>query len=210
MLRKIRLYGELAKVVGERVLYADVRSAAQTASFLISNWPELQKHIADRSYKITVDEWELDETELNHPIGSSDIKIIPVIGGAGGNTGRIILGIAIIGAVVVTGGAAGVAFGAGGALGFGAGAGGAAVTMGASALAMAGNIGIYMVLTGIANALTPVQDVEEVGQDPRRSFSFSGIQNTSRAGVAVPVIYGQVLTGSVVISAGIDTVQVEA
>ena len=44
----------------------------------------------------------------------------------------------------------------------------------------------------------------------RKSYSFSGIQNTSRAGVAVPVVYGsEVLVGSVVISAAIETVQVE-
>ena len=57
--------------------------------------------------------------------------------------------------------------------------------------------------------LTPVPPVLEREQDPRLSFNFSGIQNTSRAGVAVPVIYGEVLTGSVVISAGIETAQVE-
>ena len=35
------------------------------------------------------------------------------------------------------------------------------------------------------------------------------ITNTSRAGVPVPILYGQVFTGSIVISSGIDTVQVE-
>ena len=57
--------------------------------------------------------------------------------------------------------------------------------------------------------LTPVENVPENDQDPRRSFNFSGIQNTSRAGVAVPVIYGTVLTGSIVVSAGIENEQVE-
>ena len=57
--------------------------------------------------------------------------------------------------------------------------------------------------------LTHVPTISEREQDPRLSFNFSGIQNTSRAGVAVPVIYGEVLTGSVVISAGIETAQVE-
>ena len=57
--------------------------------------------------------------------------------------------------------------------------------------------------------LTPVPKITEQEQDPRLSFNFSGIQNTSRAGVAVPVIYGEVLTGSVVVSAGIETAQVE-
>ena len=72
-----------------------------------------------------------------------------------------------------------------------------------------GNIGLALAFTGIAQMLTPVQTIESREQDPRLSFNFSGIQNTSRAGVAVPVIYGEVLTGSVVISAGIETAQVE-
>ena len=44
--------------------------------------------------------------------------------------------------------------------------------------------------------------------DPRISFSFSGIQNTSRAGTPIPIVYGEILTGSVVISAGVDTNQI--
>ena len=50
---------------------------------------------------------------------------------------------------------------------------------------------------------------DDFSEDPRLSFNFSGIQNTSRAGVAVPVIYGTTLTGSVVVSAAIDNEQVE-
>ena len=46
--------------------------------------------------------------------------------------------------------------------------------------------------------------------DPRKNYSFSGIQNTSRAGVPVPVIFGEVVVGSVVISAAIDVDQVAA
>ena len=41
-----------------------------------------------------------------------------------------------------------------------------------------------------------------------KNFSFSGIQNTSRAGVAIPIIYGEIFSGSLVVSAGIDTVQI--
>jgi predicted phage tail protein len=39
---------------------------------------------------------------------------------------------------------------------------------------------------------------------PQESYSFSGIQNTSRQGTPVPVVYGETIVGSVVISAGID------
>jgi len=57
--------------------------------------------------------------------------------------------------------------------------------------------------------LTPQNDVVLPDQRAQNSFGFSAITNISRAGVAVPIIYGEVFTGSVVISAGIDTVQIE-
>jgi predicted phage tail protein len=44
--------------------------------------------------------------------------------------------------------------------------------------------------------------------DPRKSYSFSGIQNVSRQGVPVPIIYGETVVGSVTISAGINTEEV--
>ena len=47
-------------------------------------------------------------------------------------------------------------------------------------------------------------------EDPQLSFSFSGVQNTSRAGTPVPIVYGEIFTGSVVISAAIDTNQVDS
>ena len=50
---------------------------------------------------------------------------------------------------------------------------------------------------------------EEQEDDPRISFGFSGVQNTGRAGTSHPIVYGEIVTGSVVISAGIDTNQVQ-
>jgi predicted phage tail protein len=41
MLRKIKLYGKLAKFIGHRVLEADVASAAEAVRFLLANWPEV-------------------------------------------------------------------------------------------------------------------------------------------------------------------------
>jgi predicted phage tail protein len=72
-------------------------------------------------------------------------------------------------------------------------------------------LGASLVLGGVAQLLSPVPKLPQGSDspdDPRRSFSFSGIQQTSRQGVPVPVVYGEMLVGSVVISAGIDTVQV--
>ena len=87
-----------------------------------------------------------------------------------------------------------------------AGTGGAAAS---PFMAAVGNIGLALALTGLSQMLTPVPPVEEREQDPRLSFNFSGIQNTSRAGVPVPVIYGELIVGSVVISAAIENEQVE-
>lgn len=207
-LRKIKLYGQLAKFVGEPVLEAEVSSAAQAVRFLCVNFKGIEKHMADQYYKVMANDWNLSEEEIHYPTGQSDISIIPVVGGAGGNTGRILLGAALIGVAIASGGAA---FGAGGGLGFGSTLTTASGATAFSAAALAGNIGIALVLSGVAGLLTPVQDVPKTEDDPRRSFSFSGIQNTSRAGVPVPLVYGtEVMVGSVVISAAIDTVQVEA
>ena len=204
MLRKIKLYGELAKFLGQKTFEAEVSNAAQAIRFLVVNFPQLEKHMADRYYRVSVDNWELTKEELTYPNGQEDIKIIPVVGGEGGRgMGRFILGVALIGVGIASGG---VGFGLGPG-GLGGGFSNAAGTF--SLAATAGNIGIALALTGIAEMLTPVKTVPEREQDPRLSFNFSGIQNTSRAGVAVPVVYGQVLTGSVVISAGIETAQVE-
>ena len=198
MLRKIKLYGELAKFLGQKTFEAEVHSAAQAMRFLVVNFPQLERHMADRYYKVSVGNWELTQEELTYPNGQEDIKIIPVIGGEGGRGfGRVLMGAALIGVGVLSGGAtfAGGSFTA---------------KAGFSAFqATIGNIGIALALTCLSEMLTPVQTIPEREQDPRLSFNFSGIQNTSRAGVAVPVIYGEVLTGSVVISAGIETAQVE-
>ena len=205
MLRKIKLYGELAKFLGQKTFEAEVNNAAQAIRFLVVNFPKLEAHMADRYYKVAVDNWEIGEEELHYPNGQEDIKIIPVVGGAGGRgLGKILLGAALIGGAffMPIGGAEGAL----------------SLMEGIKAGSLA-NVGLltksmvymggYLALSGIADMLTPVPKISEQEQDPRLSFNFSGIQNTSRAGVAVPVVYGQVLTGSVVISAGIETAQVE-
>ena len=71
-------------------------------------------------------------------------------------------------------------------------------------------VGTSLILSGVAQLLTPTPKISQDEGDPRKSFSFSGIQNTNRAGVPVPVVYGETLVGSVVISAGIDIVQVSS
>lgn len=207
MLRKVRLYGQLAKFVGRTVLEADLNTTAEVVRMLIANFPALEEHMADRHYKVLVGKRALTLDELHFPVGQEEIKIVPVIVGAGGNAGLTILaGVALVALSFVSFG--GTAFaGAGGAFGI---FGGTAAAYGSSALFV---IGTGLLLTGISQAISPVPAIPQgpdTEQDPRKSqsYSFSGIQNTSRGGTPVPIVYGKTLTGSVVISAGIDTVQV--
>ena len=38
-----------------------------------------------------------------------------------------------------------------------------------------------------------------------KSFSFSGIEQTTQQGGAIPIVYGKCFVGSAVLSSGIDT-----
>jgi predicted phage tail protein len=192
MLRKIKLYGKLAKFVGKRVLYADVANAAEAVRFLLVNWPQLEQHMADQHYRVSIGTYDLDLEELHDPAGQAPISFVPVVAGAGA-VGRIFLGVALIALSFVS-------FGAGAFAGIGV-----AGAFGSTAIF---SIGASLVLGGVAQLLTPVPSTKKDDNDPRKSYSFSGIQNTSRQGLPVPIVYGETLVGSVVISAGIDTAQV--
>jgi predicted phage tail protein len=193
MLRKIKLYGKLAKFIGHRVLEADVATAAEAVRFLLANWPELEAHMNDQHYRVSIGTYDIDLEELHHPAGQAPISFVPVVAGAGA-VGRIIAGIALIALSFLI-------------IPLGIAAAGAGI---ATAVGLAG---ASLLLGGIAQLLTPTPKVAQGADkqdDPRKSYSFSGVQNTSRAGTPVPIVYGETVVGSVVISAGIDTVQVAA
>ena len=106
MLRKIKLYGELAKFLGQKTLEAEVHSAGQAIRFLVVNFPQLEAHMADRYYKVLVGDWEIKEEEINYPNGQEDIRIVPIVGGEGGRgTRQFLLGAAFIGIGILSGGA---------------------------------------------------------------------------------------------------------
>ena len=207
MLRNIRLYGQLAKFAGRSVLRADLSTTAEAVRMLIVNFPAIETHMADQHYKVLVGDTSLTLDDLHSPVGQEEIKIVPVVVGAGGGTGQILAGVALVALSFVSLGAGTAFAGIGGSTLLG---GTAAAGIGSTFLATAG---LALVLGGVAQLISPVPATPQgadTEQDPRKSFSFSGIQNTSRGGTPVPIVYGKTLTGSVVISAGIDTVQVRA
>tara|TARA_Y100001972_G_scaffold76204_1_gene92605 strand:+ start:306 stop:899 length:594 start_codon:yes stop_codon:yes gene_type:complete len=196
MLSKLKLYGDLGKFIGQEEFNINANTPAKAVSFLINNFPKAEAYMNNRYYSVLVNDVEIDETELHDLSGTQEIKFVPVISGAG--LGKILSGALLIGASFLFPGA-------------GLFAGGSAA---AASPFIAGigtglsYIGASLVLSGVSEMLFPLPDNDMEG-DPRVSFSFSGLQNTSRAGTPVPICYGEILTGSVVISGDITTDEVE-
>ena len=208
MLREIRVYGQLAKFMGVRSFMAEARDVAEAVRYLLVNFAGLEAHMVQHNYRILVGGYSISEEEISHPIGQNVIRIIPVVAGAGG-VGKIIAGVAIIGLSILTAGAFGFALGSAAGIGTFA-------TIGVG-------VGASLALSGVAQLLTPVPRIappsmayassapptmRESELDPQKSYSFNGVQNTSAQGTPVPIIYGETIVGSVVISANISTQEV--
>ena len=194
-LKKIKVYGRLRKFLGQSYFEAAVNSPKQAFHFLIANFPEVENHMMNQLYKIKMGGMEITEDLLGLQ-SDEDIQIIPIAIGAKG---------AVIGGLLTAGSSAVGATLLGSTL---------LATTVSTALSV---VGTNMLINEATNLLMPRQDIpsgvmaDSFSQnDPTfQSFGFGSIQNVARAGVPVPIIYGEVFTGSVVISSGIDTVQKE-
>lgn len=162
----------------------------------------------------------LSTADLRQKLGRCQrLDIIPHIAGSGGG-GRskgilqIIVGVVIIIASIYTGGLAAEAAAAAE-----AGEGGAAAvgTWSAATLALPvvgaisyGSIaafGATLVLGGIASLISPVGT--NSGKSDGRSFMYDGPSNSSTQGGALPIIYGRMRVGSVIVSAGVTVENID-
>ena len=167
--------------------------------------------------------------------GQGDIQIIPIATGSGFfapfigaifSTGAAVASAAVGAVSTVAGTALAVANTVAGAVVAGAGALAAEIgttgILGTITTAVATDLAIGGVTSLLAPTPAPFESSSgsasgfgasepDGALDPQmaNSYSFSGIQNVSVSGVSVPIIYGEVFTGSVVISSGVDTVQLE-
>ena len=199
MSTEIKLYGHLKEATGRSSFQAKVSNTAEAVRFLIANFPTLEHEMANQYYRVSVNNVDIDKTELHDPIGLAEIKIVPVIAGSGRGFGKILLGAALIGLSFISfGGANSMS------LLFQKGPIGGLNALSKVGLISKGlaSIGLALVLSGIADLFTP--EVEPEAEDPL-SANFSNAINTTLATVPIPILYGECVTGSVVISAGIDT-----
>ncbi|WLR91008.1 hypothetical protein [Shinella zoogloeoides] len=194
-MRKVFLYGAIAKKYGES-FDLDVATAAEAVRALTANFPEIVKDFEAGSWHVVrgadIDEgMSLGEDDLaTFRLGKGDLHIVPVVAGSK-RSGllKIVLGVALVGIGFFMGGFAAPIFGGTGVLG--------GVTYGHMMI-----FGAAMALGGAAQLLAP--ENKDSDTDKESSFTMSGPGNTYDQGYPVPLVYGEVITGSVLISAGVD------
>jgi predicted phage tail protein len=192
MLKKIKVYGTLRKFLGQAEFEVDLYTPREAISFLVCNFKGIEEHMAKQFYTIQVGARVITEDLLNFRT-EDDIKIIPVVHG---NFLQILLGAgALFGASAITAG----------------------TFLGSTLLVTSLQaIGATLLIDGVTSMLTPQINTSAVSGldslDPSAlasNYSFTGLTNISNAGVPVNLVYGEILVGSIVVSNGVDTVQVE-
>ncbi|ATE60175.1 tail assembly protein [Thauera sinica] len=177
----VLLYGHLRKRFGKFHRF-DIRSPADAIQALAANFPEFRPHLLEHSepgYRILVGRESRDESTLRHP-ADDVIRIVPVVSGAGGGWGQVILG----GVLAVVGVFTGFTF----------------LT----------SFGVSMALGGIAQLLAPAPRTYSPAERPENlpSYGFDGATNTVAQGNPVPLFYGEGIVGSQQISVGLSTVSI--
>jgi predicted phage tail protein len=187
-LRTIKVYGNLRKFLGRSTFQAAVNSPQQAYSFLKANFVGLEKHMNNQIYQVKMGGRVITQDFVSST-GQGDIQIIPVAVGSDfvfnffeDAFNFIADNIVPLVTTFVTGGLSSL------------------LTVAALTLA-----------SDLLTPDLPTNNISSVGDtDPsiRGSYNFNGIQNVSNSGVPVPILYGLVFSGSIIISSGTDSTQV--
>jgi len=195
----ITLHGVLAE---EFPLVANVRLSVATVAEAIRALEANCRGFAARilsldcAFRVERNGREIGEEELQLG-GLRTLHIVPVAHGAGGAFGRILAGIALIGAAFIPGLQGGLFLGP---LSIGS------VTVSS----IFTSIGLTLALSGISQLLSPVPSAQSDQSAQRASYLFDGAENTVAQGNPVPIGYGEMIIGSVVISASLEARDVQA
>jgi predicted phage tail protein len=231
MQQVVRLLGDLGERYGAEHTYHDLRTPADAIKLLCINLPELQEELLHAhehgvGYRLIQAGLDLGYEDLSLPLGSNDLILTPVItgsGGGGGGVGQVLAGVGLVAFAILTAGA-GAGF-----LGLGAGLTAGTFTLGAAASTAIGAVGTSLILGGVSQMLSPQPVVPNAsgfagprrlssgeaissdgpqsvvrGSDGRQSYLFTGAANTVGVGATIPVVYGQVITGSHLLSARVE------
>ena len=188
--RTIRLYGTLGAKFGRvhRFVCDDTAGAIRALCAMIPGFQQFLAESKERGlgFSCFIGKENISEEGLTYPVGNDDIRIAPIILGSGrGGFFQVILGAALIGLSFVPGL-------------------NVAVWAGASTTwaGLSFSLGVAMLLGGVSQLLTRqpkgLAGVESV--DNGASYNFNGPVNVTAQGNPVPVLYGEMIVGSVTIS----------
>lgn len=186
-MRRILLSGEMATRFGA-VHQFDVQSPAEALRALKANFRDFSKYLYECAEKglgfhVFIGADPISAELLDAPAGRDAIRIVPVVGGAKSGWLPIIAAFAL---AVATDGFS------------------APITLGSMSItaSTAGMMALSLAISGVSMLLAqmPKLDRNEKAAPP---YNFNGPVNTTAQGLPVPVVYGEMIVGSRVISADI-------
>lgn len=184
---EVRLHGSLAQEFG-RIWHLDIKTPAEAVRAIECARHGFKAAILKLGelgfvFRVRSKTHDYDNDDVGTTLGSTDrIDIIPIVRGASAGIRFVVGAVMVVASGVLT------------AASFGALSGPAALMASA---------GIGLMIGSVIEWLTPKPKRPDNTTDGMQSWTFNGPTNTTEEGVPVPVIYGEVLTGAVPVSAGI-------
>ena len=226
MQQTVRLLGDLGERYGAEHEYFNLKSPAEAIKLLCINKPEFMQELCEAhehgiGYRVIQAGTDLDYPDLGLPLGSHDLIVTPVVtgSGGGGGIGRILAGVGLVAAAIFLG-----------PIGFSAiGLSAPLLAAGTGIATAVGAIGASLILGGVSEMIAPQPVIPNLGgmfarnrflsaeststdgpqsvtrgTDGRQSYAYTGAANTVGVGAVIPVAYGEVLSGSHLLSATVE------
>jgi predicted phage tail protein len=204
---EVKLLGELGKRFGRKHKFMahSPRDIFSALSHQIEGFKDYFCNAHEKGIGFKLVDGDPDGMDYENVLmGCRRLIIAPVTSG-GGAAGRILIGVALVALAFVSFGGAFAGFAAAKAATATAAATAAGFSAGSAILF---NLGITLVLTGIAQLLTPTPDAQKE-TDRKDSFLFDRASDLTVQGQPVPILYGKFLASSpLIISSALTTQQV--
>ena len=190
----VRFYGSLKQFGSEFRL--DCQTTAEIVQALTSQIPKLRQFIQQGLFTVRVGRDYFDnrylEQGLSHKLkDDATVHFTPVLKGSkrGGLFG-VIAGVAIIAGAIALGPLAGI--------------------ISTNAAWIVGSVGASLLLGGVAQMLTKMPEMKQgTEKEKKQSTAFSNLSNMTAQGKPVPLTYGRIRVGSLIISQGVETMDTE-
>lgn len=190
----VRFYGSLKQFGSEFRL--DCQTTAEIVQALTSQIPKLRQFIQQGLFTVRVGRDYFDnrylEQGLSHKLkDDATVHFTPVLNGSkrGGLFG-VIAGVAIIAGAIALGPLAGI--------------------ISTNAAWIVGSVGASLLLGGVAQMLTKMPEMKMgTEKEKKQSTAFSNLSNMTAQGKPMPLAYGRIRVGSLIISQGVETMDTE-